>query len=964
MDQFFVIVPQRRVVVCKQCQHAVWPGDVAGHLKGVHHRLRAKEAAKIKLEVQAAPVIQDPAEFESIQHLDEPIPELKVYYDAWACTAEPTCHYTTLAIGSLKVHCAQQHPGARPRTRYRKQRAAANDPWIRVQGQQMFASGLGSNYFRVGSVSIRAEDVIPIDATAEAKRQVREAQQAFEQRTLRDIEDRQEGTEYVPWLETMGWPTYLQGLDRQGLLDLVDTPHAEEEPLVAIIWDAMNVMLHHSQQTVRKHAGYFLRMEVVRSEAQQTKYRPLQPYMDPDTLEDYARPWKQIVALFVRMRGGEQEGPKYRFQGPEQTYFREMIKRARRIVKRRVHREGRDRPGSSSSSGGSRRASASTSRSASSTASDQATSIRLRGLPAVCLQFCLSLLARRSRGHEYELPMLCAMAVLAVKPQGWRSAHEYPPIMSHVIKIARFMIIQMAFQQVDEDHEYAEEEAPDLLAFVTTMVDSCMIRGSQGAMQWIFDRRAYGMKIHYTSTSAGYIDWVGDQIRYKQIEFNMHQLRSMIHGLVFQTYRALEKVLYIAEAEFPPIPWYQLRDDPTREGIGHSFVQDERNPWPVEGKTWLIDNIIGLRALQQRGDTISKVKSQEWYELVDRFHGLLVTLVQWVWGQNARGPEFLSMCGWSSGEGQGHNLFIAGGFGSEVPQGSQVELVTRYHKGYNISGDVKVIHRYLPREVGALMIWNTWLVRPAWDILREIGSNGQHRQDWKIWHTDARDREWTPARISREMKAASEQALGDGLTLRSWRDISIAVSRKYLRKGEGRFKHDEEDWDDEAEGDEVEDMQAGHGTHVAGIVYARGIREQDGVVESMRQKFRRASENWHRFIGFQIPGEGIRGGKRKQAGWEADMENERRKRHRRFRTIDIDMELRRMMQNDHAEFRGFQKSVVESIMSGQERILAIMPTGGGKSLLFMLPAFCGEGGVTIVSNWKTWSIQFRIDGLL
>lgn len=78
MDQFFSLSPQWRIVVCNQCQHAVWPSDVAGHLKGVRHRLRAKEAAKIKLEVQAAPVIQDAAAFESIRYLDEPIPELTI----------------------------------------------------------------------------------------------------------------------------------------------------------------------------------------------------------------------------------------------------------------------------------------------------------------------------------------------------------------------------------------------------------------------------------------------------------------------------------------------------------------------------------------------------------------------------------------------------------------------------------------------------------------------------------------------------------------------------------------------------------------------------------------------------------------------------------------------------------------------------------------------------------------------
>ncbi|KAL8761279.1 MAG: hypothetical protein Q9194_007712 [Teloschistes cf. exilis] len=194
------------------------------------------------------------------------------------------------------------------------------------------------------------------------------------------------------------------------------------------------------------------------------------------------------------------------------------------------------------------------------------------------------------------------------------------------------------------------------------------------------------MKIHYTSTAPGNIDWVGDQIRYKKIEFGMHQLRSMIHGLVFETYRALELVMYASEADFPAIPWYQLHDDPTREGMGHNFVQDERNPWPVDGQTWLNDRLLDLRVLRQRGDMISPAKSQERYELVDCFHGLLVTLVQWVWGQNARGPEFLSVCGWSSGEGQGHHMFIAGGFGGQVPQGSQVELVTRYHKGYKSVG--------------------------------------------------------------------------------------------------------------------------------------------------------------------------------------------------------------------------------------------------------------------------------------
>lgn len=46
-------------------------------------------------------------------------------------------------------------------------------------------------------------------------------------------------------MENMGWPIYLQGPKLQELMDLVKTPKAAEEPLAAIVWDAMNDMLYY-----------------------------------------------------------------------------------------------------------------------------------------------------------------------------------------------------------------------------------------------------------------------------------------------------------------------------------------------------------------------------------------------------------------------------------------------------------------------------------------------------------------------------------------------------------------------------------------------------------------------------------------------------------------------------------------------------------------------------------------------
>ena len=68
-----------------------------------------------------------------------------------------------------------------------------------------------------------------------------------------------------------------------------------------------------------------------------------------------------------------------------------------------------------------------------------------------------------------------------------------------------------------------------------------------------------------------------------------------------------------------------------------------------------------------------------------------------------------------------------------------------------------------------------------------------------------------------------------------------------------------------------------------------------------------------------------------------------------MRDVDIDVELVRFYGNADAGFRGIQEAALRAIIHGDEAfVLAIMPTGGGKSLLFMLPAAASRDGVTVV----------------
>jgi hypothetical protein len=56
-------------------------------------------------------------------------------------------------------------------------------------------------------------------------------------------------------------------------------------------------------------------------------------------------------------------------------------------------------------------------------------------------------------------------------------------------------------------------------------------------------------------------------------------------------------------------------------------------------------------------------------------------------GQPARAPELLSIRYKNTDSGGHRNVFIEDGM---------VTIVTSYHKGFYVSNDMKIIHRYLP----------------------------------------------------------------------------------------------------------------------------------------------------------------------------------------------------------------------------------------------------------------------------
>ena len=124
--------------------------------------------------------------------------------------------------------------------------------------------------------------------------------------------------------------------------------------------------------------------------------------------------------------------------------------------------------------------------------------------------------------------------------------------------------------------------------------------------------------------------------------------------------------------------------------------------------------------------------------------------------------------------------------------------------------------------------------------------------------------------------------------------------------------------------------------------------EQAGAVADKRQQFRASSMDWHRFLGFgSAAAEQVASKKRKRAPFETEAEEGRIERWDRLRKIDAAGQLKRIIGKE-AAFRGVQEEAIQAITAGKSPVVAVIPSGAGKSILFMLLVWAEQGGTTVV----------------
>jgi superfamily II DNA/RNA helicase len=383
-----------------------------------------------------------------------------------------------------------------------------------------------------------------------------------------------------------------------------------------------------------------------------------------------------------------------------------------------------------------------------------------------------------------------------------------------------------------------------------------------------------------------------------------------------------------------------LRDNMNNSTTGYSFVTELGNKL-ASGRERILRRLLyapvrtGLIRSSSRG---FEVDSRMWMAYENRlkeFRGLLAVLMHISGGPPARGSEILSIRHVNAPQNM-RNIFILDG---------QVIFVTAYHKSQALTGKHKVITRFLPATLGKMLVAFLSEVLPFVRLLEKgVTAVGMRSFLWAD-----KGGLWGTSRITDVLARETSLRLGMRVTMQAYRHLAIAIDRQHVR---GLMM----DTMEEQQADHAHDLGASHSSHTAELSYAIDASMLRGMSAMTVMAFREVAQRWHRFLDLDS-GNGSGSDRRltvvkrprtPSQNWDLPERKHLRSMSNESRLSLVDKKLGDLL-GVGARFRSDeQREAILTILVGDGPLVVVLPTGGGKSLIFQLPAALSTLGVTVV----------------
>lgn len=852
-------------LVCQTCGVALPLSRIEKHFSRGQHSYRKSDCARLlqaweTLYLSTCPIkLRDEADLINWARPSTPsapILHLPVSY-AFQCRFMNTitgrqCTALYSGLSEIQKHCRDGHGWQNSVKRGRasalalRQQQQRSVPWeANVPCQRLTPVGQGSSYWRV---SLPGDSQQPATKPQpEAPRNWDQLEAQLDQRAESKVTNgstRRYPLHHSLWLEKTGWTQFLKGQDLSTVALLL-APPTPDEPGLAALLQSFDALIETARGSVLSEKVNVFALHRVNSFIRGRHFKkPLHTKLLDGTYCQYIAVWHKLLCFVYRLAVLHRGPNLYYTLTPAQLEALSQIP----VCSAPSYPARTERP---------------------TEAQQQA-----------CLSLCIALLDHRLHGKLTDSILVGFLAALGINQScdGFDDAVIYTPKLSALVKLAQLLVVQYAVSE----HKAGRTQYPNEL--VGELQDRFIVFGSESPMNWILNLRAYGAKARDNTTALGFISWTdnGESLSYKSLEFSMNGLRWFLRDQIQEAQDQLHDLLLLPEADLdtrakqvPQLCLTSLKDDPTICSANYSFLQDERNQEILDGQQrYLLNQLRHNPRLRRRffsnPETLTwdKKRVKQYLQLTEAFLRRLLLLVHITGGQPARGTELLTLRWRNSSHSEVRNIFIENGL---------VSFVTSYHKNYSASNTTKIIHRYLPPEVGDLLVYYVWLVVPFLEQLHILtpipglgdpGSflwpasiNGAAKLKKTALGTGSEDdlsvidpcgeatqeEPWESSYLGRVIKSELARGLRTTACIMSWRHAAIAISRRHLPEG-SKFKRDY----GPDERSTAMDLQAAHTSRMAGICYGRDMREGPGQTASLRAEFRTLSRNWHICLGFGI----------------------------------------------------------------------------------------------------------------
>ena len=557
----------------------------------------------------------------------------------------------------------------------------------------------------------------------------------------------------------------------------------------------------------------------------------------------------------------------------------------------------------------------------------------------------------------FESGLVHFAAVLGFDPEArrLRSAKHYSYLVAGVIYCMRVLGVELLLPSAERECQGEVEREEYLEGRRQRLVD-----GSFSPMSQLLSLLAYGKYIAMNSGSAGNAFWSEDR---KVFHLNgrpivVQHFQHMAQEILTELEDLLwGELLWVrASSQRFPIRLDLIRDDIACTQRGMSFVTRGDNGLD-HGLRWMLEQMMRDkqgRKLRSEDGAWNLGRVKRYLRTIKRFKELELANVHIEQGQPGRGTEITTMR-FRNGALQDRNLFVMDG---------QMMTVVRYYKSQSQWDKPKVIPRFLPARLSQVLAVYLAYVQPFEEFLT-VEVLGGSFTDY-LWANEQGP--WNTDQLTRVLQRETGKHLGVPLSTLNYRHTAVGIGREVVGEAFGRGYQDEVAEVDEAEvddaGESALELQSAHTTKTGLANYGVPIDIVKHLSMRSVQTFRPLSQAWHRFLG--VDGHEARpatialGATRKRPredegdkGGNDDLAVVRpQQKKARLDSIPASAVGRAMQQalgrSDVSFKSDEQEQAMFAMVNGQTPLVVVLPTGGGKSLLFMVPACLDNAGVTVV----------------